>query len=389
MSTKKDYYELLGVAKDAGEDEIKKAYRKLARTYHPDLNPENKEEAEERFKEVSEAYEVLMDKDKRARYDQYGHEGVYSNGAGGFQWSDFTHYSDIEDLFGGLGGTIFDMFFGGGRGGSRRRGPQKGADLRYDLSVTLHQAFEGLEKSLTLEKSVTCPECGGSRAKKGTSPRTCPQCHGTGQMQSVRNTPFGQFASVSPCSMCSGTGQFIEEPCPACRGRGAVRGKRKIDVRIPAGIEDGAHIRVSGEGNPSPSGGPQGDLYVVVHVEQDPRFYREGTEVVHERHISYPQAALGDEITVETIDGKVKMRIPSGTQHGAVLRLRGKGMPDMRTGRRGDQHVKVLVDVPTSLTDEQRGLLEQLAASFGDSPEQGSKQSKKKKKKGILDSLGL
>ena len=385
MSEKQDYYELLGVDRGASEDEIKKAYRKLARKYHPDLNPENKDEAEAKFKDVSEAYEVLMDKDKRARYDQFGHAGVNQNG-GGFQWSDFTHYSDIEDIFGGLGGSIFDMFFGGGRA-SRRRGPQKGGDLRYDMTISLSNAFSGLEKALTLEKNIVCDECNGSRAKKGTSPRTCPQCHGSGQMQSVRNTPFGQFASVTACNMCGGTGQFIDEPCPACRGKGSVRGKRKIAVKIPAGIDDGAHIRVAGAGNPSSSGGPPGDLYVVVHVEQDPRFYREGTEIVAEQNITFPQAALGDEVMVETIDGKVKMKIPPGTQHGAVLRLKGKGMPDMRTGRRGDQHVRILISVPTKLNDEQRTLIEKLGKSFGNNVSSGGKP--KKKKKGIFESLGI
>ncbi len=386
MSDKQDYYELLGVGRSASDDEIKKAYRTLARKYHPDLNPENKEEAEEKFKNVSEAYEILMDKDKRARYDQFGHEGVNQNGSG-FQWSDFTHYSDIEDIFGGLGGSIFDMFFGGGRS-SRRRGPQKGSDLRYDMSLSLVDAFKGMGKTLTLEKSIICDECGGTRAKKGTSPRTCPQCHGTGQVQAVRNTPFGQFASVAACNMCYGSGQFIDEPCPKCRGKGSVRGKRKISVKIPAGIDDGSHIRVGGEGNPSASGGPPGDLYVVVHVEQDARFYREGTEIVVDQQISFPQAALGDEVMVETIDGKVKMKIPAGTQHGAVLRLKGKGMPDMRTGRRGDQHVRVLLSIPKKLTNEQRSLIEQLATAFGTDVSSGTKKSKKKKK-GIFESLGI
>ena len=386
MSDKQDYYELLGVDRGASDDEIKKAYRKLARKYHPDLNPDDKEAAEEKFKNVSEAYEVLMDKDKRARYDQFGHEGVNQNGSG-FQWSDFTHYSDIEDIFGGLGGSIFDMFFGGGRSG-RRRGPQKGSDLRYDMSISLVDAFKGMEKTLTLEKNIVCEECGGSRAKNGTVPRTCPQCQGAGQVQAVRNTPFGQFASVAPCNMCNGSGQVIDEPCPKCRGKGSVRGKRKISVRIPAGIDDGSNIRVSREGNPSSSGGPPGDLYVVVHVEQDARFYREGTEIVVDQHISFPQAALGDEVMVETIDGKVKMRIPAGTQHGAVLRLKGKGMPDMRTGRRGDQHVRVLLSIPTKLTDEQRSLIEQLGKSFGTDVASGTKKSKKRKK-GLLESLGI
>lgn len=376
--TKRDYYDILGVSKDASDDEIKKTYRKLARKYHPDLNPDNKEEAEEQFKEVSEAYEVLMDKDKRARYDQFGHEGVYGQGSSGFQWSDFSHYQDINDIFGDFGGSIFDMFFGGGS--SRRgRGPAKGRDLRYDMTIKLKEAFEGLEKVITLDKMIQCKECGGTGAKSGTSPVTCPKCKGSGQVQTVRATPFGQFATTSACDRCRGKGRIVEHPCPECKGRGSLRGRKKIKVKIPAGIDDDSHIRVSGEGNPSTTGGPPGDLYVVVHVENDPMFYREGTELLIEQTISYPQAVLGDEITVPTIDGKVKMKVPGGTEHGKLLRLRGRGMPDVRTGRRGDQHVKVLVDIPKKLSKEQRDLLEKLAESMGSSPNKG-----KKKKKGFF-----
>jgi len=369
--SKRDYYEVLGVPKDASEDEIKKKYRKLARKHHPDLNPDNKEEAEEKFKEVSEAYEVLMDKDKRARYDRFGHEGVFNQGGGGFQWSDFTHYEDISDIFGDLGGSIFDMFFGGG-GRSRQRS-NKGADLRYDISISLKDAFKGLEKVLSLNKNIECSECGGSGAKKGTSPTTCPKCKGSGQVQVVRSTPFGRFASVSLCDRCHGRGSIIEDPCPKCRGNGHVPGNKKIKVKVPAGIEDGSHIRITGEGNPSSSGGQPGDLYVVVHVETDPKFKRDGTELLYELDISYPQATLGDEVDVETIDGKVKMKIPPGTQHGKIFRLRGKGMPGLRSGRRGDQHVRVSIDVPLTLTNEQKELITKLGKTLGHKPKEQKK----------------
>ena len=357
--SEQDYYDTLGVSRDASEDEIRKAYRKLARKYHPDVNPDNKEESEEKFKEISEAYEVLMDKEKRARYDQYGKEGVFNGGSGGFQWSDFTHYQDIEDIFGDLGGSIFDMFFGGGR--RSRRGPQRGSDLRYDISITLHDAFEGMEKTLTLEKMVECPECEGTRSASGSEPETCSKCNGRGQVQAVRNTPFGQFATVMACDACHGTGRIVNDPCSRCRGTGSVRGKKSLKVRIPSGIENGSHIRLAGEGNPSTTGGPPGDLYVVVHVEQDKRFAREGTELLSEETITFPQAALGDEITVETIDGRVKMTVPKGTQHGKMLRLKGKGMPRLRSGGQGNLVVEVKVDVPRKLSARERELVEQLA----------------------------
>ncbi|MBN1786448.1 MAG: molecular chaperone DnaJ [Candidatus Methanofastidiosa archaeon] len=369
--SKRDYYDVLGVPKDASEEEIKKNYRKLAREHHPDMNPDKKAEAEEKFKELSEAYEVLMDKDKRARYDRFGHEGVFNQGAGGFQWSDFTHYQDLNDIFGDLGGSIFDMFFGGG--GRRRRTSNKGADLRFDIKVTLEDAFNGLEKVVSINKNISCEDCGGSGAKKGTSPKRCPRCNGSGQVQTVRSTPFGRFASVSTCDMCKGRGSVIDDPCPRCRGSGSIPGNRKIKVKVPAGIDNDSHIRINGEGNPSTTGGPPGDLYVVVHVEEDPRFYREDTELLYDLPITFPQAVLGDEVEVETIDGKVKMKIPPGTEHGKVLRLKGKGMPNLRTGRRGDQHVRISIDIPTSLNKEQKNLVEKLGKSFGHIPKEQKK----------------
>ncbi|MHC1605460.1 MAG: molecular chaperone DnaJ [Candidatus Methanofastidiosia archaeon] len=360
---KRDYYEILGIGKDASEEEIKKAYRKLARKYHPDVNPDNKTESEEKFKEVSEAYEVLVDKEKRERYDRYGHSGVFEQG-GGFQWSDFTHFQDIEDIFrdSPFGSSIFEMFFGGR---SRRRGPRRGNDLRYDITISLQDAFKGYDKTVSINKRIVCPECNGAKSRKGTKPVTCPKCRGNGQVKIVRNTVFGQFASVATCDKCHGTGQFISDPCPRCRGNGSVMGKKKIKLKIPAGIEDNSHLRIRGEGEPSPNNGPPGDLFVVVHIKPDSKFYRDGTELHYEQQISFPQAALGDEIMVETIDGKVKMTIPPGTQHGNVFRLRGKGMPDARSGRRGNEHVKINVQIPEKLTDEQKKLIRKLGKSFG------------------------
>jgi len=378
--TKRDYYEILGVTKDATDAKIKKAYRELARKYHPDLNPDTKSDAEEKFKEVSEAYEVLMDKDKRARYDQFGHSGVFNQGAGGFQWSDFTHYQDVEDIFGDFGGSIFNMFFGGNRR-SRRTGPKKGNDLRYDITISLKNAFDSIERTINMEKMVICPECKGSRSKSGSSPATCHTCNGSGQVQKVRATPFGQFATVTTCDSCHGSGQIINDPCLKCRGKGSVRGKKKIKVKIPAGIEDGSHIRIPGEGNPSTTGGPPGDLYIVVHIKNDSNFYREGTELLYDQIISFPQATLGDTITVNTIDGKVQMKIPAGTRHGKVLRLKGKGMPDLRTGRRGDQHVRIFIDIPKSLSKEQKDLIRKLGDSFGKTPAE--------EKKGFFKNLGF
>lgn len=378
--TKRDYYEILGVAKDATDANIKKAYRELARKHHPDLNPDTKSDAEEKFKEVSEAYEVLMDKDKRARYDQFGHSGVFNQGAGGFQWSDFTHYQDVEDIFGDFGGSIFNMFFGGNRR-SRRTGPKKGNDLRYDITISLKNAFDSIERTINMEKMVICPECKGSRSKGGSAPSTCHTCNGSGQVQKVRATPFGQFATITTCDSCHGAGQIINDPCLKCRGKGSVRGKKKIKVKIPAGIEDGSHIRIPGEGNPSTTGGPSGDLYIVVHIKNDPHFYREGTELLYDQIISFPQATLGDTIKVDTIDGKVQMKIPAGTGHGKVLRLKGKGMPDLRTGRRGDQHVRIFIDIPKSLSEEQKDLIRKLGDSFGKTPAE--------EKKGFFKNLGF
>ncbi|MCX7780709.1 MAG: molecular chaperone DnaJ [Negativicutes bacterium] len=366
--SKRDYYEVLGVNKGASDDEIKKAYRKLARKYHPDVNRDNPKEAEEKFKEVNEAYEVLSDPNRRAQYDQFGHAAFDgAQGAGGF---------------GGFGGAaaggfsdIFDMFFGQsgfGFGGRRNYGPEKGADLRFDMEITFEQAAFGIETEVTLPRTEECQTCQGTGAAPGTHPETCPQCRGTGQVQVTQNTPFGRMVNVRTCERCRGEGKIILSPCRDCSGKGKIRRQRKIKVKIPAGVDNGSRLRVAHEGESGVRGGPPGDLYVYIFVKPHKLFTREGDDVICEVPISFVQAALGDEIEVPTLDGKVKLRIPEGTQPGAVLRIKDKGIPHLRGHGRGDQHVKVKVVIPKKLTDRQRELLVELAKAGSDdiNPEQ-------------------
>ena len=375
---KRDYYEVLGVEKNASDSEIKRAYRKLAMKYHPDQNPGNKE-AEEKFKEINEAYEVLSDADKKARYDQFGFAGVDPNFQGGnpFQGgSPFGGFSGFGDL-----GDIFGDFFGSFTGGSsqRRNAPTKGQNITAAVEITFEEAAFGTEKEVNVSRIKTCDTCGGTGCKKGTSPETCTYCSGTGSVRSTRQTAFGTFTQTTACPHCNGTGQVIKEPCPTCKGKGKVRTNKKIQVKIPAGIDDGQSIRVRNEGNAGSNGGPNGDLLVGVRVLPHPIFTREGANVLCEMPISFSQAALGAEIEVPTLDGKVRYTVPEGTQTGTTFRLRGKGIPYVGYKTRGDQYVTVVVETPTKLSKEQKDLLRKFAESVDDEAQP--------KRKGFFDKL--
>ena len=362
MAEQRDLYEVLGLQKGASDDEIKKAYRKLAKKYHPDLNPGDKE-AEKKMKEVNGAYEVLSDAEKKARYDQYGFAGIDPNYAGGAGGGGFGGFQDF-DL-----GDIFGSMFGGGFGGqqTRHNGPRKGENLRITLQLTFEEAVFGCEKSVSVTRNESCKDCGGTGAKKGTSPETCPVCRGSGQVQSTQRTPFGVFSSSSPCQNCKGTGKIIKEPCPSCKGEGRVRKTRTIRVKIPAGIDDGQTISLRGEGNGGTQGAPAGDLYVTVYVKEHKMFKRDGQDIILEMPISFAQAALGATLTVPTVDGKVQYDLPEGTQTGTVFRLRGSGVPSVNGRGRGDQYVKVNVEIPRNLNHEQKELLRKFDEATGDS----------------------
>jgi molecular chaperone DnaJ len=349
--SKRDYYEVLGVSRDAGPDELKKAYRRLALQFHPDRNPGDAQ-AEDRFKEASEAYAVLSDADKRRQYDRFGFEGVGTGGPGGFPGG----FGDFTDLFNDLFGDLF-----GGRMGARRGRGQRGADLRYNFELDLADVLEGREATLDLPKMTECETCAGSGAREGTQPQRCTRCDGTGQAIFQQ----GLFRISRPCELCQGEGWVVRDPCPTCRGTGRTEGQKTIKVRIPPGVDDGMRLRLAGEGEAGVAGGPPGDLYVVIRLRPNPFFERDGTDLLCEVPVPFTQAALGAEIEVPTLEGKVKMRIPEGTQPGKVLRLRGKGVPALGSRTRGDQLVRVFVEVPTKLTDRQRELLEQLAEESG------------------------
>ncbi|PAE23298.1 MULTISPECIES: molecular chaperone DnaJ [Bacillaceae] len=354
--SKRDYYEVLGISKGASKDEIKKAYRKLSKKYHPDINKEP--DADEKFKEVKEAYEVLSDDQKKSHYDQFGHTDPNQ----GFGGAGFEGFGGFED--------IFSTFFGGG--GSRRRdpnAPRQGADLQYTMSLTFEEAVFGKETDIEIPREETCETCSGSGAKPGTKPETCRHCHGSGQLNVEQNTPFGKIVNRRVCHYCNGTGKEIKEKCTTCRGAGKVQKRRKIHVKIPAGIDDGQQLRVAGQGEPGFNGGPPGDLYVVFHVRSHEFFERDGDDVYCEMPITFVQAALGDEIEVPTLHGKVKLKVPSGTQTGTKFRLKGKGVPNVRGYGTGDQHIIVRVITPTKLTEKQKQLLSEFAEVSGTVPQ--------------------
>lgn len=367
--SKRDYYEVLGVNKDATEEEIKKAYRKLARKYHPDVNKDDPQ-AEEKFKEVTEAYEVLSDQQKRANYDRFGHSdpNFGSGGFGGFSGG----FEDMGDL-----GSIFDMFFGGQR---PKNGPQKGADLQLEMEIEFTQAAFGMEKEIEIPRTETCSKCQGSGAKPGTEPVTCSVCHGTGEIKTVQNTLFGQFVNARPCNNCQGRGKVISQPCSECHGQGRVRRMRKVNVKIPAGVDSGSRLRMAGEGEDGLRGGPKGDLYIYLRVKPHKYFYREGTDIFYQTSISFVQAALGDEIEIPTLEeGKTAaLKIPEGTQPETSFRLRGKGIPHIREPQiRGDMHVKVKVETPTKLTEKQKDILREFATSGGDKNSKSGSKGKR------------
>jgi molecular chaperone DnaJ len=348
LNGKKDYYELLGVSRSAGDEEIKKAYRKLALQYHPDRNPGDKQ-AEEKFKQVSEAYSVLCDPQKRAQYDQFGH-AAFGEGGPGFDFS-----GGFEDIF----GDIFGEFFGGS---GRRRGRGRGEDLRYNLSLKFEEAVSGIEKKIKIPRHGPCEHCHGTGAKPGTAPQTCPTCRGRGQVSFQQ----GFFSVSRTCGQCHGQGTIIKEPCSACGGAGRVRTMHTLSVKIPAGVDSGSRLKLRAEGETAPAGGVPGDLYVVIHVEPHPIFVRDNLDIICDVPISFVQAALGAEIDVPTLDGKVKMKIPAGTQSGKVFRLKGKGVKDVQGFQQGDQHVRVTVETPTRLTTKQKELLKEFAALGGE-----------------------
>ena len=369
--SKKDYYDLLGVEKTASENGIKKAYRKLAMKYHPDkfsnASEKEKKEAEEKFKEVNEAYQVLSDPDKRAKYDRFGHAAFENGGAGaggfgGFSGG-FEGFGNAED--------IFSSFFGGGGGfggfgGGRQRGPEPGADLRVDVTLTLEEVAKGVEKEINYRRQAKCKTCNGTGAEPGSSLKTCDKCNGTGKIKVTQRTVFGNFQSVEECDKCKGKGKIPEKKCKSCNGTGLERETVKKTVKIPIGIEDGQRLRLSGMGDASTEGGPNGDLYIFIHVKEHDFFVRHGDDIICEIPITFAKAALGGEIDIPTLKGKKSIKIPAGTQNGKVFRLKGEGINNPRAYAPGDQLVKIIIEVPTNLTDDQQELLRKFDESLKD-----------------------
>jgi molecular chaperone DnaJ len=358
----RDYYDVLGVSRNASKDDIRRAFRKLARQYHPDIN--NAPDAEDQFKEINEAYHVLSDDDKRAAYDQFGHAGV-NGGMPGGGFSGFGGFSGLDE--------IFEEFFGGafGMGGRRRRrrGAMQGRDLRYDLTIDFNQAVFGAEVDIDVRRREKCDVCGGNGAEPGTSPRTCPECNGTGQVRRTQQTFLGSMVNVMDCPRCKGRGEVVDTPCHNCNGSGAVEKVRTLTVSIPPGVDDGTQIRLGGEGGPGQRGGPSGDLYVVLNVTPHEFFKRRNNDIILEVSVNVAQAALGDTIMVPTVDGEAEITVPAGTQSGKIVRLRGQGVPRLRrdgsTSGRGDQLVVLSVNIPDKLTKEQRQLFEELGRTLG------------------------
>ncbi len=374
MTEKKEYYKTLGVDRGSSQDEIKRAYRRLAKKYHPDLNKENHKESEEKFKEVSEAYEVLSDSQKRANYDKFGSAGV-DFGRGGFEWSNFTRFSDVEDIFGGLfkdlfggnfgraqgGSSMFDDLFGRGHtGADAGYRPERGSDIRYDLEIDLEEAAMGMEEEIAIAKEDVCPVCSGTGASAGGL-ETCATCGGTGQVKRVQRQGFAQFISIGSCPRCRGTGKEIKEPCENCNGNGKIKVNKKILVKMPAGVDTGSRLRIAGEGNAGERGGPPGDLYVMIHVREHEFFKRGGNNLFCDVPVRFAQVVFGDEIELMTVEGgTVRLKMPAGTQSGTVFRLKNKGMPDLRGYGRGNMLAKVQVITPSKLSKRQKELLREL-----------------------------
>lgn len=373
MADKRDYYEVLGVNKSASPDEIKKAYRKLAKKYHPDLNPDDKEGAEAKFKEATEAYEILSDAQKKQQYDQFGHAAFDQTAGGGYGAGGFGDF----DM-----GDIFNSFFGGGFGGGQRQNPnapRRGRDLGYTVDLTFEEACFGTEREISINHLEKCSECGGSGAAKGTSPTTCPTCHGTGQVRTVQRTPLGSFQSVRPCDSCGGKGTINKNPCSHCGGEGNVRKGKKVRVKIPAGIDNGQQVSVRGEGDAGTNGGAAGDLILNVRVRSHKLFIRQGYDILCDYPISFVQATLGAEVQVPTIDGKVSYSIPEGTQSGTVFRLKGKGVQRINSNQRGDQYVTIKVEIPKGLSESQKDILRQF--------DENVDPSKYKQRKSFFDKM--
>ena len=381
MAEKRDYYEVLGVDKGADEATLKKAYRKLAKKYHPDMNPGDKE-AEAKFKEATEAYSVLSDPDKRRQYDQFGHAAFEGGGAGAGGFGGFDFSGDMGDIF----GDIFGDLFGGGRSRRSGSGPQRGANLRAVIHISFEEAVFGCEKEIELMLKDPCTECGGTGAKKGTSPETCSKCHGSGQVTYTQQSLFGMVRNVQTCPDCGGTGKIIREKCPACRGTGFTSSKKRIQVSVPAGIDDGQSIRIREKGEPGRNGGGRGDLLVEVQVARSPVFERDGMNIFSTVPMTYAQAALGGDLKIQTVDGEVIYNVKPGTQTNTRIRLREKGVPSLRNRSvRGDHYVTLVVQVPTKLSQEAKEALIQFDAACGNRPQEEKTEKSGKKKKGFMD----